>query len=376
MRSALNIFTICCLLFVGVNVNAGLVQSDSASLEVENVAVMVYAQDKQSKKYLKVARSRFESILADNGITVLDQEKADELKNVWNQLEDPGYFVTAEDFVEKSEKYALDGVLRVYLHSDIAPSVAGFFTATAHVDIRFVGSDAKVISLGSKPMGAPGNPPSDGLTQTAAVVNAIQRAVDVVSGSIGLEVIDVANPRLLKFKLDGPFNIATPNPALLQRKQQTNDAAVQYASLQNTDWVKETITCNAVAPGNNYVALGGYVFQKTFGRFSYWSNLHLIDLQSKAEALVFGPLSKKRSKSGTSKIVDCMFVYNWRFLAALTEHKLYLWDTERNVLLTSSELQGGFAGAEMNYFRQGKDDFIMLMNGDAQTVAFKVARYK
>ncbi len=45
----------------------------SASASQENVAVVVYGKAAGAKPYLRVAQTRMEQLLADNGITVLDQ---------------------------------------------------------------------------------------------------------------------------------------------------------------------------------------------------------------------------------------------------------------------------------------------------------------
>lgn len=375
MKKLVKVIISSLLLVTTSQVYAALGQGKTKA-EFEKIAIMVFTQNKEAKRFGKTARSRFESILMDNGITVLDQEKAEELKNTWNKLEDPGHFVTAEEFVENAGKYAIDGVLRIYLTADSSATVGNYHSATAQVDIRFMDNEANILTFTTSPMGAPGNPPSDGLTKIAAMVNAVQRAVDKASEAAGLEVIDVANPRLLKYSLEGPFTISKPSQSLLKRKDKPNPEAETYASLHKTDWVKEKVTCNATSPGGTYSAIGGYVFKRTYGRFKYWSNLHLVNNQAQKEILKFGPLKKKTRKKGTSKIVDCMFVYNWRFLAALTEHNLYLWDTERNMLLTSSKLNQHIPEAKLNYFKQGKDDYVVIMTGEQQNLAFKVTRAK
>jgi len=56
-------------------------------------------------------------------------------------------------------------------------------------------------------MGAPGHPPSDGLTRNSAVINAVQRAVDNACHKLGFELIDPATPRSVRLSLDGPFSI-------------------------------------------------------------------------------------------------------------------------------------------------------------------------
>ncbi|MGD8570248.1 MAG: hypothetical protein PVJ39_19330, partial [Gammaproteobacteria bacterium] len=108
------------------------------------VAVAVFPQNGVAKKMVRAAQSRLEGVLLDNGITVLDRDKANDLKDEWKKLEDPGYFVTADDFVENTEKYQLDGLIRVYLTAEAAKGFAEFYTATAQADLRFVAEDAQV----------------------------------------------------------------------------------------------------------------------------------------------------------------------------------------------------------------------------------------
>ena len=172
---------------------------EESGVEFSKVAVMVYGQNSLAKKYSRAASTRVENILMDNGVEVLDQSEAEELKDVWKRLEDPGFFITAESFVENAEKYAVDGVIRVYLHAELTKGWGKSYSATAIADIRFVDNEANTLAYSSIPMGVPGKPPSDGLTKSSAVVNAIQRAVDEGGEKLGLEVIDVANPRTLKF---------------------------------------------------------------------------------------------------------------------------------------------------------------------------------
>lgn len=79
------------------------------------MAVIVYPQSTLAKQYARIALARLEQVLTDNGVTLLDQKKAEELKKGWKKLEDPGALITAEKFVKSAGKYAIEGVYRVYL---------------------------------------------------------------------------------------------------------------------------------------------------------------------------------------------------------------------------------------------------------------------
>jgi hypothetical protein len=173
----------------------------------KKVAVVVNPQNEAADRYVKAAHSRMESILTDNGIIALDREKVQELTDVFKTLDDPGAFVTAEDFVENAAKFEIAALVAIYLNMDKVPTLADYFSAGAHADIRFISeSDAKVTSISLPPMGVPGRPPSDGLTQNSAAINAVQRAIDDACNQLGLENLDPATPRLVRLDLKDPVD--------------------------------------------------------------------------------------------------------------------------------------------------------------------------
>ena len=87
----------------------------SWGLSGKRIAVLVLPESETAAFYTKTAQARIEGILGDNRVTLLDKEEADKLKDGWQNVEDPGYIVTAEDFVANAGKYELDGVLRISL---------------------------------------------------------------------------------------------------------------------------------------------------------------------------------------------------------------------------------------------------------------------
>ena len=103
-------------------------------MPLTRVAVMVYATSPDAKNLAGSAQSRLEQILTDNGVEVTDRDESKKIKSIWKKLEDPGYFVTADDFVRNAGSYQLDGIVRVYLSADSTPSPGGFFSATAQAD--------------------------------------------------------------------------------------------------------------------------------------------------------------------------------------------------------------------------------------------------
>ena len=339
----------------------------------EQVAVMVYAKTPDAKKMKRTAKSRIENIMADNGITVLDQDKAEDLKNVWKRLEDPGYFITAEDFVENAEKYDIDGIVRLYLNAEATSGLANFHTATAQADIRFIDKDANVEAYTTISMGVPGVPPSDGLTRNAALLNAIQRAVDEAASKTGLEIIDYAKPRTLSYELQGPSEVTHKVNAV---ERSVHDFS-QYAALANKTWTKEEVSTTCKAPSGELGAVGGYIRETSMGmRRSYSSVMHLVDLGDKKETGSFNSTTKKKKgKRGSVKLLDCMFLSSWRYLAAVTGLELFLWDTERGLLMSSIRLGEGTKQASLGYTKYNNKDYVSVDTGNG-VASYEIVRKK
>ena len=366
--------------FVFLHETANAQTTFREKIEGHKTAVVILAQNSMAERYTKNALSRIEGILLDNAIEILDKDKAEELKDVFKTLEDPGAFVTAETFVENAEKFAIKGLVAVYLSVDIIKGLAGYYSATAQSDIRFIDdADAKVGALTTFPMGAPGRPPSDGLTRQSAAINAVQRAIDDVCLKLGLEIMDPATPRSVRLSLEGPI----PLPALSNRirTSESDGSLSRFAVLEKQKWRGEEITCNAKAPAGGLGAVGGYIIDTDFRRRPqrlYGSRIHIIDLESKKEINVFEchPVEKKtRREKGTKKILDCMFVQNWRYLAAVTGSSLFLWDTERGALLASLYLAKPIKKATL-YLSQGDDQNYLIIDSGRKQLAYKIIRKK
>jgi hypothetical protein len=343
---------------------AGLLFMQSLWALPQKAAIVIYPQSKLAALYARVAQARLEQVLTDNGITVLDQKKAAELKKGWKQLEDPGALITAEDFVKNAGKYDIDGVYRVYVDASLGAGVAGIFTATALADIRFLGEDAKITSAAPSPMGSRGMPPSDGLTDTAAISNAIQRAVDLSAQQLGIKIIDFTNPRLFNIKLkpvDGIGNIVAEKPP---QRLADSDPAIKLANLANGDWSSEEVTCARKSPDGNMAVIGGYI--RTFPERHYYSRIHVVDISAGKEVMKEDTTTSGAAAKGSSKILDCMFIGNWRYLAAITSSKLFLWDTERGVEMSSVYMDEGLDSADLEYGNIGKDGYLTIeRNGQA-----------
>jgi len=342
------------------------------------MAAIVYAQNATAEQVIKNAQSRLEAILADNNITVLDRSRAEALRSAAPALEDPGSFVTAEWFVENAGKFEIKGILAIYLSAESTPGMADYFTATAHADIRFISDvDAQVTALTTTPMGAPGCPPSDGLTSDSAIINAIQRAIDNAAEKMGMQIMDPATPRSVKLDLEGPVTLAS-KPAPIHAKTEIKPLAA-IAKLEKATWRVEEVTAAGVAPAGGLAALGGYIIDTDFHRQPqrfYGSRIHLLDLDAKREIMTLDchPLGKKESsEKGDRKITGCTFLGSWRYLSAITGSTLFLWDTERGQLMTRIDLPSAAKSATLGLARVDQAHYLMVDDG-RKSMVFKVIR--
>lgn len=302
-------------------------------LRGKTVAVAVFPQNRDAENVARIAQSRIEQILADNEIAVLDEEKTRELKNVFNTLEDPAAFVTAETFIENSSKFNIDGLLGIYLSAEAVPGLADYYSATAHADIRFIDKNsARVKALSTPAMGTRGIPPSDGLTRSSAAINAAQRAVDAACQSMGFEMLDITRPRSVSLDLVGPepFHGAGGYVAA-----QENDARLaRLAPFHDETWRVEEATCTVRAPAGDIGAVAGYIRDTDFRRRPqrlYGSRIHVVDTAAAQSILTFdcSPVEmKSREEPNTKKILGCAFLGSWRYLTAITGNHIFLWDVE------------------------------------------------
>jgi len=350
------------------------------SMKGQKVAVVVYSLNKTAQAYSTNALSRLESILEDNEVTVLDRKKADSLKDVCSGLEDPGAFITAEQFMQVSDKFDIKGLCAIYLTVDAVPGLADYFTATANADIRFISEEtAKAQSLTTTPMGVPGRPPSDGLTEKSAGLNAVQRAVDDACEKLGMAISDPATPRSMNITLQGPV----PAPGVPgERKAPENDAQLaKMAQTANQTWRGEKITCTAVAPAGAMSAVAGYIIDTVSlsgpGSRLYGSKVHLLDTESKREINSFEchPVERNtKQERGTKQVLDCMFIKNWRYLAAVTGNKIILWDTERGQKQYEMQLEAPIDEAVLNYARTAEGGFLTVKVSRKKTLAYRIIR--
>lgn len=344
-------------------------------MPLTRVAVMVFPANAAAKALAGNAQARLEQILNDNDVEVTDRDESKKIKSIWKKLEDPGYFVTADDFVKNAGSYQLDGIVRVYLSADSAPSPGGFFSATAQADIRLVDENAKVQAQVSFPMGAPGRPPSDGLTAQAALLNAMQRAIDEAAGTLGLEISQPASPRAMKFTLEGPAEAPAQATAVPRAPRDLKADFVALAQMTSGRNTFEKATCADRAPGGDVAVVGGSLNTLARGprgmEMHFGSRVHLVDLAQSREITAFETRAlgrKPKEHRGSSAVLDCLFVHSWRYLAAVTGDVLSLWDTERGLQLTEILLPFGTEEAALDVLRAGEAYFLRVKAGEQQAL--------
>lgn len=347
--------------------------------EAKTVAVVVYAQGagQDEKVVTRIAQTRLEQILGDNGVTVLDQEKSQELKKSWKKLEDPGFLLTAEDFVKAAQKYKIDGIYRVYLKAQAVAAPEQFFTATAHADLRFVNEDAKVTAVSPIPMGTVGNPPSDGLTASAAMTNAVQRAIDSSLEKAGYKIGDAVAPRKLNFELKtvdiASIGILDASTAMhrIQADPKQLPSSLLRTTADATERTTEDLACLAQSPDKAMIAAGIRVKTQHRMNLKWNTTMRLVDAAENKLVVEFDVDSGARR--GTTKMLDCMFVNNWRYLAAITGNTLVMWDTERGTVVSQIDLADrSLDSASLAYYRTKNGGFLVVEGNDAKKSVFQL----
>lgn len=348
----------------------------SLQLQGRKIAAVVFPQNQGAKSVLQSTQSRFESILVDNDVTVLDEKKAGELKNVCKGLDDPAAFITPEAFIENAEKFHIQALAAIYVYADVSPGLADYYSATAHASIRVIDNkDATVKALATLPMGIPGKVPSDGLTANSALMNAVYRAMDEACEKMKLRVADMTKPRTIRLALEGPVaSVVAPAPG----REPENDAVLaRMASFESKKWRSEEATCTARSPDGNLAAVAGYIKDTDMHRNPsrlYGSRVHLLDPKTRRTIHVMecSPVEKKtRAESGTKQVLDCMFVSSWRYLAAVTGNHIYFWDTETGQSLKSTPLPRAAESAVLGFARIGDASFVTVQ-ADGKSLAYRV----
>jgi hypothetical protein len=353
------------LLLLGISCNL---------MAADKVAVAVYASDAAFKPYEKAVQARLEEILRDSGYEPLDEAKARQLRDNWVDLADPGHLVTAEEIVANAGKFEVQKVFRASFNSGTSQPLGLFHSATAQVQLRVIGREAEVQSAQSSPMGTRGFAPSDASTADAAIVNALQRAVDSVAEAAKLKVLAPASARVVPLQLEAAT--AAPVGAL---PFATGARAVaggweSAARLVSERSSKEDRHCKAVSPDGGYAAQGTLVW--SIDRLAgdnarrYGGYIHLIDLAEKREIaqLTVHELSQRgRGENGTSAVLACSFLGDWRFLVAASGNRLACFDVERGRETCSLPLEGAPEKIEMQLLAAGDERFLELKTGKSSS---------
>jgi hypothetical protein len=366
---------------VGGLIGFGSTGARAADLDkTGTAAVVVYLAGSAPPFVARVVQTRVEQLLTDNGVTVLDKDAVEKLKADWEKLKDPGALVTAEEFVEKSKKYRFDTVYRAYVTAGFARGLGEYFTATAAVDLRILGAEGKTTSVASGAMGTRGNPPSDGLTAEAALTNAVQRAADFTVQKRGLMVPDPTAPRTVPLSL-----VLDPNPvdsksiqAPVDVPNDVKDKLVKSSKLLDGKWHNETATCVALSPEKSLGAVATYeklTRPQQSERF-YGSKVHLIEFDagreiSTLEMAKVGP--RPRSELGISEPLGCGFIGSWRYLVAATGNRIFLWDTERGIELSQTNVPEPLESGQLVVAKAPDDSVRILLTSGRKAWSYRVS---
>lgn len=338
-----------------------------SSFAADKVAVAVFASDPAAKRYEKAVQARLEEILADSGFEPLDEAKAKQLSDNWVDLADPGHLITAEEIAAKAGKYEVQRVYRASFTTGSSMPLGLFHSATAQLQLRVIDRDAKVKASQSAPMGTRGFAPSDATTADAAIVNALQRAVDSVAEAATLKVLAPASARVLPLALEAlaqppagaaPFEVAS---------RPVDKGWEKAATLVAERWRGEEASCNAVSPDGGYAVLGTLAWSidrlaKDNSR-RYGGYLHLVDLavpKEVAQLTVHELGQRGAGENGPSAALACAFLGDWRFLVAASGNRLVCFDVERGRETCSLPLPGAPDKASLQLLASGNERFVEL----------------
>ena len=348
---------------------AWCVASSALASDGVRVSVAAYITDPKFAAYEKVALARAEELLGDSKFVVLDEAKAKQLKKGWVDLADPGHVITAEEFVKRAGKYDIQKVVRLGVSVSVKPVLGLFYTATATAEFRMVDKSAQVQAFTLDGMGTRGIPPSDGLTEGAAISNAIQRAVDGAAQRAGLTVLSPALPKAVPLVLE-PVATAPPETELASAAGDVGNtpAWVAAAKLTKETWRGEDKACVAVSPDGQVGAVGGYTWNvNRLGGLTrtYGGRVHLIDIASAQEFnlhTVHAIGVRDAGEDSSSAPLACGFVGNWRYLVVATGNVLSCYDVERGAETCRLPLKGGISKGQLSVGRIGNNAYVALQS--------------
>lgn len=336
-----------------------------------NVAVSCVALSEAARPAVRSLQARLEEVLGENQVLVLDEAKAAEMRQGYHLLSDPTAVVTAELLQELRTKYQIDQVLTLFVDGDAHRGLGGYHTATAQAEARLIGAEAGVIAAASEPMGVVGNPGSDAVTEGAARLNALERAMDDTLGKLGLRIAVPAEPRLVRLTLEP---CALPDSGEKRALARTVPAEMTaLAALEKQTWQREEVTASALSPDGNYAAMAGYVWSQRQGsRRVYGSRLHVLDTRARRTVTVLdvSPLAipqphEKRGKA----VLGAAFVDGWRFLVAANANEIVFYDLERGREL--ARLPARLAGPVAFFLVEHGDEKLLVLTHAEGNEAFR-----
>jgi hypothetical protein len=189
------------------------------------------------------------------------------------------------------------------------------------------------------------------------IASGAARAADHAAQSIPLQFSDAQ----LQSMPAAPDYEVVPRPPAVPKA----GGAVRHARLASETWYNEELTCACQSPDGSKVAAGGYL-RRTFllghrPKRLFGSRMHVLDTAMRKELLTLetAPVAERtREEKGGSKILDCMFVANARYLAAVTNSKLFLWDVERGRVLGEVYFERALDVAKLEFGRSGGGYFL------------------
>ncbi|MCW5636663.1 MAG: hypothetical protein KIT17_25260 [Rubrivivax sp.] len=349
----------------------------------ERVAVAVYADDPSLRRYERAVQARLEEILADSGFEPLDEAKAKALRDNWVELANPGHLITAEEIVAQAGRYDVKRIFRAGFTAGQTQPLGLYHSATAQVQLRVIDGQARVKASASVPMGTRGFAGSDATTADAALVNALQRAVDSVAEAASLKVLAPASARSLALVLEPiaqppagaeavPWPAAASPPAGWEKS----------ARLLEERWRNESVRCTTTSPDGGMGVVG--TLAQHIDRFgggvgtpsrNYGGYAHVVDLKEPRELVRLalhevGP--RASGESGTSAVIACGFLGAWRHLVVASGNRIACIDVERGRETCSLPLPGAPEKAALQLWQAGGERFVELRPEKGASSFFRV----
>ena len=336
----------------------------------ERIAVLVFSSA-ADHRIERTVQTRVEEILLDNEHEVIDREKLKELKQSWEELSDPTLLITAEDIIERQADFQFDALLIVNVNSEVINGIGGIYLASAHTDLRFIDSSAKVKSYTSSAMGTIDSPISEGITSKSALVNALRRAVESSISKHGYDVYDETRNKSIKLKLVKTSTIPTKYQAYSVSEQTNNNLLAELQSSAKR-WTKYKLNCSIRVQDTPVSAVGvkESITNIMSRSKSHKSILYLYDEETSSELNHFDIESSgtkaagQRKKGYSSDIQDCAFINTWKYIVVTTKNQIKLFDTERGIEIAGIAFSNEMENNKIHVYNSDKGDFISVSTPD------------